>query len=234
MKLHLGCGEKYLQGYVNIDYPASYESVQKARKVDAYGDILLLTYPSGSIEEIRLHHVFEHFPRPIALALVAAWNRWLKPQGRLRIEVPDFTRTARVALSMFSSRKRKKTALRHLYGSHEAAWAVHYEGYSFELLRELLNEFGFQIASSSRNSWMGTCNIEITATKKFELDEAWISSAAVRYFRGFLVSEKDEGPLLASWLWQFRRQFAVSTAQGGGEQGYVDKKAPMDNEITRS
>lgn len=65
LKLHLGCGEVYLDGYRNIDYPPSEHTVQTQTKVDEYADILReLVYPRASIEEVRLHHVFEHFTHP--------------------------------------------------------------------------------------------------------------------------------------------------------------------------
>ena len=98
MKLHLGCGETYLEGYQNIDYLPSKHTVQTKGRADEYADIRELAYAPASVEEIRLHHVFEHFTRPVALALLTAWNAWLEPGGTLRIEVPDFDRTARRVL----------------------------------------------------------------------------------------------------------------------------------------
>ena len=93
MKLHLGCGERYLEGYINIDYPPEQHTVQQNTKVDHYADITKLNYPENSIDEVRLHHVFEHFDRATALALLCNWHTWLKPGGKLLIE----TRTLKEA-----------------------------------------------------------------------------------------------------------------------------------------
>ncbi|MBU1349519.1 MAG: hypothetical protein ABII99_02395 [Patescibacteria group bacterium] len=90
MKLHLGCGENYLEGYVNIDFPPEFHTIQNKSVADKYANIFELKYKKDSIEEIRLHHVFEHFERAVALALIAGWRSWLKKNGVLRIEVPDF------------------------------------------------------------------------------------------------------------------------------------------------
>ena len=107
MKLHLGCGEIHLDGYLNIDYPPASHAVQTKSAADEYHNILELAYPANSIEEIRLHHVFEHFTRASALGLLAGWWTWLVPGGLLRIEVPDFDRTAWAVLSPFTPKKKK-------------------------------------------------------------------------------------------------------------------------------
>jgi len=60
MKLHLGYGSNYLDGYVNIDLPPQGQTVMCAR-ADVYTDIRTLTYPDNSIDEIRSHHLLEHF-----------------------------------------------------------------------------------------------------------------------------------------------------------------------------
>ncbi len=74
LKLHLGCGEKYLEGYVNIDFPQSEHSVLTP-KVDMYHDIRTLQYPDNSVDEIQSHHLFEHFSRTDALKLLFRWRR---------------------------------------------------------------------------------------------------------------------------------------------------------------
>ena len=81
MKLHLGCGQIYLNGYVNIDYPLTEHTVQQASVADEFCDLTNMHYKAGSIEEVRLHHVFEHFPRAQAIALLASWHSWLQRGG---------------------------------------------------------------------------------------------------------------------------------------------------------
>ena len=72
-KLHLGCGTTYLNGYINIDYPESEHNHIKPI-CDRYEDITKLSFDEGSIDEIRLHHVFEYFGRVQALALLIKWH----------------------------------------------------------------------------------------------------------------------------------------------------------------
>src|SRR5438477_9516222 len=100
MKLHLGCGQSYFEGYVNIDYPLSEHSVMKTSVADQFGNLFELNYAPETIEEVRLHHVFEHFTRAQACAMLASWNSWLKPGGIIHIEVPDFEKTAKAVLRM--------------------------------------------------------------------------------------------------------------------------------------
>jgi len=89
-RIHLGCGEVYLPGYVNIDLPPQHQTVMRKIKADIYADISRFYCVTNSIEEIRLHHVFEHFDRPTALQLLISWYLMLKDLGHLVIETPDF------------------------------------------------------------------------------------------------------------------------------------------------
>ena len=128
MKLHLGCGQYYLEGYVNVDYPASEHQVQKSLRADLFRDLSTLTYPGASVEEVRLHHVFEHFSRPVALALLCRWRDWLVPGGTLRIETPDLMASARLLVWPWVKYEKKQEVIRHLFGSHEAHWAIRTDG----------------------------------------------------------------------------------------------------------
>ena len=66
IKLHLGCGETILPGYVNIDYPKDQHNIMNVSP-DLAADLTRLACRENSIDEIRLHHVFEHFNRIAAL-----------------------------------------------------------------------------------------------------------------------------------------------------------------------
>ncbi len=202
MKLHLGCGQKYLNGYVNVDYPLTEHSVQVESVADVHQDITTLRYPRGTVDEIRLHHVFEHFTRPVACALVAAWRSWLKPQGILHIEVPDFERTARVILKRFASFKQRAVAERHIFGSHEAQWAIHCHGYTPKTMATLLNSYGFKPIETKKTEWLGTYNLEMRAQrgdKEFSKDE--LLGVTRKLLSNYLVDDSSsELRLLEIWL----------------------------------
>ena len=168
MRLHLGCGRQYFEGYVNVDYPPAEHTVQSDLVADRYGDISTLSYPESSVDEIRLHHVFEHFPRPLALALLCRWRNWLKPGSLLRIETPDALESFKLMASSFYSFDDKQQVMRHLFGSHEAAWACHYDGWYKEKFTKTLNKLGFGKLKFATNKWGMLRNIEVFAYRTEE------------------------------------------------------------------
>ena len=142
LKLHLGCGETYLDGYVNIDFPPEEHSVMTVR-ADIYQDVRTLKYDEGTVDEVRNHHLFEHFTRAEALKLLANWRRWLVPGGKLHIETPDFELSAKTYLRA-NTRKRKMELGRHIFGSNEAGWAYHYDFWDKAKFKFVLKKFGFK------------------------------------------------------------------------------------------
>lgn len=213
-KLHLGCGQKYLQGYINIDYPPAEHTVQNTSVADEYHDIRSLRYASGTISEVRLHHVFEHFERFNACAYMASWNSWLKLGGTIHIEVPDFETTMKKNLGTFSKGKFEGVALRHIFGSQEAGWAVHYEGYSADKLKQLATLFGFGDCKIVRNDYKRTYNVEIIAKKVKNLTEQQCHQAARSYLSSYMVDDSDtEQRMLEVWLEKYKEQIARSFAK---------------------
>jgi predicted SAM-dependent methyltransferase len=216
LRLHLGCGAVHLEGYVNIDYPLDQHSVLTHAVADVFADISELAFPWSSVDEIRLHHVFEHFPRAESLGLVASWWSWLKPDGLLRVEVPDFDRTAWAVLSPLSSHKRKSVALRHIFGSQEASWAYHQEGWSAGRLQRLLMTFGYEIERIRRTSWKGTYSVGVLARKSRDEFTAGAFEMAARAWLDELKVDDSasEQRLLEVWMQQFRRQLSKTWAEG--------------------
>lgn len=164
-KLHLGCGTRYLDGYVNIDHPVGEHTVQHDLVADRYADITKLTCPHGSIDEIRLHHVFEHFSRPVALAQLCRWTDWLRPDGVLRIETPDALGCAWALVKPWTSEASRQQIVRHLFGSHEAAWAVHWDGWYEERFRRTLAALGFRKLRFRHSRWGALRNVEVSAIR---------------------------------------------------------------------
>ncbi len=224
MKLHLGCGRRYLEGYVNIDFPVTEQSVQTDLKADIYKDITLLSYPPYSIGEIRLHHVFEHFPRPIALALLCRWRDWLKMGGLLRIETPDATASFKLLTSPFNSFNVKQQVMRHLFGSHEAGWAVHWDGWYKKRLEITLNTLGFGNLQFKKNKWGNLRNIEVFAVKTGQhlglpdytpLVKGLLMMSTIRvHTQDRNVAEGSEAEMLEVWLKMWNEAYLYG-GQGG-------------------
>jgi SAM-dependent methyltransferase len=152
LRLHLGCGDKYLEGYVNIDFPQSEHTVM-APKADRIADIRTLSFPEGTVQEVRSHHLLEHFTRPAALRLLMNWRRWLTPDGELVVETPDFEISAQEFLRT-SSMKRRFGLGRHMFGSQEASWAEHRDFWDKRKFQFVLKKLGYRNIKV-RSYWHG-------------------------------------------------------------------------------
>lgn len=82
IKLNLGSGGDYINGYVNVDLYAD--------RADERFDISKLPYQDNSIDEIRAYHVIEHFDYLQAHDVFKEWNRVLKSGSKIFVETPDF------------------------------------------------------------------------------------------------------------------------------------------------
>lgn len=147
-RVHLGCGDVRLRGYLNVDLPPGDGVASGTSRPDVESDVVEVSCPPGTLAEVRLHHLFEHFERAEALALLVRWYRWLLPGGHLTIETPDFEG----CISGFGSRspKERGVILRHIFGSQEAPWARHLDGWSEPRFRHILGALGFTDISTSR------------------------------------------------------------------------------------
>jgi predicted SAM-dependent methyltransferase len=75
MKLHLGCGKRYIPGYVHID-AVDYPHIDHVASIDNLSFISDL-----SIEVIYNCHVLEHFKRKEVERVLHEWFRVLKPRN---------------------------------------------------------------------------------------------------------------------------------------------------------
>lgn len=89
LKLHLGCGSKYIPGFIHID-------VIEEDHIHHQGTVCELPYQDNSVDLIYASHVLEHFDRWEFPAVLGEWYRVLKRGGALRLAVPDFEACARI------------------------------------------------------------------------------------------------------------------------------------------
>ena len=84
MKLHLGCGKKYIEGFKHVDL-LDFNHIDYRTSVDD-----LHFAEDNSIDMIYAAHILEHFGRLEYKAVLKEWFRVLKPNGILRVSVPSF------------------------------------------------------------------------------------------------------------------------------------------------
>ena len=168
VRLHLGCGNVSLPDYIDIDFPQDQHNVMKSA-ADAEANIVKdLNFPRFSVDEIRSHHMFEHFPRIIALAQLVKWHFWLKVDGILVIETPDFLESARQFVSSSVEYKRKMAIVRHLVGDQSADWAFHVDQWYKDRFETTLSMLSFHITdiiSTQWDRWPYLCSITVKAKK---------------------------------------------------------------------
>ena len=84
MKLHLGCGKKFIEGFKHVDL-LDFGHIDYKTSVDD-----LYFAEDNSIDVIYAAHVLEHFGRLEYKDVLKEWFRVLKPNGILRVSVPSF------------------------------------------------------------------------------------------------------------------------------------------------
>jgi predicted SAM-dependent methyltransferase len=89
MKLHLGCGPRYIPGFIHVD-------AQAAPHVDIVGPAEQLTMEDGSVSLIYASHILEHFARNEYEDVLREWFRVIEPGGILRLSVPNFAACAAI------------------------------------------------------------------------------------------------------------------------------------------
>ena len=82
LKLNLGCGRKYLEGYINVD---SALNLKKDLELDL--ETSRFPYEDNTVDEIRAYDLLEHI-KNLRHLLNECW-RVLKPLGIFDIAVPD-------------------------------------------------------------------------------------------------------------------------------------------------
>jgi ubiquinone/menaquinone biosynthesis C-methylase UbiE len=130
LKLHLGCGNRHIDDYINID-------LRKTGATDLVCDIRKLPYPNNSVRLIETYHVIEHLPRHDLPKALKEWRRLLIPSGRLIIECPDFDELVSRYLDGDEKQLDGIFALQRFPGDY------HYWGYNIERLRRMLERYGF-------------------------------------------------------------------------------------------
>jgi hypothetical protein len=135
IRINLGCGEKPLPGYINVD-------LRPLPDVDIVADVRRLPFDPGSVFEISSAHLVEHFrEHHFRTVVLPYWKSLLMPGGQLRIICPNWAamleqlNAGRMPLSIFK---------RLTFGAQDYEGDDHFAMYTPESLEKLLLEAGFR------------------------------------------------------------------------------------------
>ena len=132
-KLHLGCGNKKLEGWTNIDLlPSS--------KADVIDDVTKLTsIKDTSIDEIYACHVLEHITREDLIPTLKLWKSKLVLGGKIKIAVPDFDSVCNI----YKKNKSINEVIGLVSGGREGKLDEHKIIFDFNYLSDCLTSVGF-------------------------------------------------------------------------------------------
>lgn len=146
--LHLGCGTKYLPGFMNIDG-------NFFNKIDVWLDVRNgLPFRSGSVDSIYSTHMFEHFYPDELKRLLRECARVLKDGGGMRLIVPSLESaiaayTQQRSDWFYDSFPRHFDSLGGRFSNFVFCDGQHRTAFDFSYMDEVLREAGFREVEKS-------------------------------------------------------------------------------------
>lgn len=144
LRLHIGCGNVYKKGYVNID---AYNTEVADLKAFAHR----LPYSDNTVELIECYHLLEHLNDDQLHKVFNEWFRVLKPEGKLIIEVPNLVRNMEVFLNSDYSERWGEIygniqipRIKSIFGLGSNDGQLHKTGFDKKRLCNLLIYHGFK------------------------------------------------------------------------------------------
>ncbi len=134
LRLHLGCGDIDVPGFVNVDARPGPNVHHVMRIEDLSG------FATGSAELVYASHCLEHVSHHKVAAVLAEWFRVLRPGGLVRISVPDFDL---LCVIYAASGHRIESIIQPLMGGQNHPANFHYTCFTESSLRECLAAAGF-------------------------------------------------------------------------------------------
>jgi hypothetical protein len=145
MKLNIGCGKTYRDGFINID---AFDQTVADRIMPADN----LKFPSNSIDEIEACQLIEHLGVSNTIYALAEWFRVLEPNGKLLLETPDLITSFKRFIG--GNRETRKAVISWIYGL-ETLGMSHKFCFPDELIVELLEKNGFVEIKKSYSNTLG-------------------------------------------------------------------------------
>lgn len=130
--LEIGCGESLKKGAIGVD-------IRKTNSVDIVADARMLPFTAESFDSVYCSHLIEHFSHREVRNVLVEWVRVLKKGGAFEIRCPDL----RARSFLFFINPSWKN-VENVYGGQDYAGNYHKCGFSYELLKALLESCGIE------------------------------------------------------------------------------------------
>ena len=134
IKLNLGCRNKKLPGFINID-------ICEDTKPDVVDNAFTLKkFQWESVDLIYSSHMLEHLNYAESFKALSRWHFLLKKGGVLRLSVPDLE----VIFAHCLYYKNLSDMMHLLYGDQSTEFEYHKMGWTFDTLKIDLECMGFE------------------------------------------------------------------------------------------
>jgi predicted SAM-dependent methyltransferase len=140
--LNCGCGKDIREGWMNLD-------IRDMPGVDIVCDMTKgIPLDDGTIDEILARDVLEHFPLEDTNKILSEWNRVLKTEGTIIIEVPNvmmsFNEWRRGCLpTLYPGQSQTERFSQYIFGKQDYPYNFHYQLFDSARLTEVLELNGF-------------------------------------------------------------------------------------------
>ena len=164
--LNLGCGYGgtcFREPYINLDYDRkkNEESWKRKKKpskppiIFIIADVQKLPFRDGVFDEVYASAILEHFNHFFTVSILKEWKRVLKPNGKIKVCVPDFQEVIRRYYEKKTIHARWFApdgipTLLHGPSQENSQHAGHKVIFDEELLRYMLEQAGYRNINKSR------------------------------------------------------------------------------------
>ncbi|MGF1479791.1 MAG: methyltransferase domain-containing protein [Cyanophyceae cyanobacterium] len=121
--LNLGCGRRFHPDWTNVDFTSTSD------RVIAHNLIQGIPFPDAAFDVVYHSHVLEHFSKAQAQAFLSECCRVLRPQGVLRVVVPDLEQIVRSYLMALEK------------ASTDAVWQANYDWILIEMYDQVARNY---------------------------------------------------------------------------------------------
>ena len=141
--IHLGAGNNYINGFINID-------LNLFSKSDLLARVNKLYFKENSVEIIYGSHIFEHIKREHRFRVLSKWHKVLKKGGKIYISVPDLEMLFNYYINNIKNyenpevREKIDIVTAVIYGGQINRYDYHCHGYSYNSIKYLLEYIGFK------------------------------------------------------------------------------------------